>query len=876
MKKLFTTILSTIVLLAAGSTVVKAQCTASQLNWDYLDYLVTSGSYSGFVSSARASSQRFTIGTNLVSIAASTSNFTLGGENTTHTGNLAGYTGSDVQYTPTASGDSVVITFDQTVVNPNFTLYDIDRAAVYTISARDASGANVNVTVNFQAPTILTLGGTPTFSTVTATNTSVANTSNDGSATISFPGLVVKTVKVEITNRGTTGGGNSLEFWLSDINACVTGSFPASYRAISQPFTGMPAYILTVMNNQFMLLDPATGNVKPYFTDPGWTNMNGMAYDPYKRILYYTYSLRATAPGGNAGTRTIYKYSVDNETISTFVADVNAAPLNIPTYDPGVTSGSASFYNGSLYFGVEASNAARTSGRENTVWKIDFAADSITPVRASQVYAARVDTTVGFSNNLIHDWSDIGVTNSGTLYDFDGARDDSMYYHFNLMTGQRTEFLPGGTGNIGPKQTAIDWQENVYNMGGLPTDAASALNIGGYIVPYNYNGTVNNAQNRLVFTNPGPTYPTGSWGDAGEAFRPTCDFGDAPATYDPNPLSPAVHEKDDNIRIGATWDREWLKTSSALANADGTDEDGLAFVPFMLPGAGSFLTQVSVFNNKGVPATLIAWLDYNGNGIFDAAEAITPIAVPSSGSNQSVYLYWPSVPNSFSIGQSTYLRIRLTTGSMTSSNATGYYGDGETEDYRVLVDNYPLKADLLSFDAKIALNNTVELKWISTGEENFKGYEIQRSADNINWSTLEFINAKGNGLAAENNYAYNDLRPLTGKSFYRLKLVSGDGKYKNSEIRTLTFKKGIQQIGLSPNPAADKAVMSVIVSLDAPAAILVTDISGKIVYKQSAFLRNGVNNIDLPVVKQLGSGTYFVQVTVNDERLTKKLVIKSN
>jgi GEVED domain/Secretion system C-terminal sorting domain len=879
MKKLFTSILFAIVLIASAATAVKAQCTAAQLNWDNLDYLVTSGSYSAFVTNAQASSQNFTIGTNRVNIAASTTNFTLNGENTTHTGDLATYTGNDVEFFPIASGDSVVITFDQPVTNPNFTLYDIDKSAVYTITARDASNAPVVLTIGFQATTILTLGGTPTVRTITATNVDIPNNQNDGSATVSFPGLSVKTINITITARGTGGGSPSREFWLSDINACVTGSFPTSFRGISQPFTGMPAYVLTVRNNEFYLLDPATGKAKSYFTDPGWTNMNGMGYDPYKRILYYTYSLRASAPGGTAGTKTIYKYSVDNETISTFVADVTAAPLNIPTYDPGVTSGSASFYNGSLYFGVESSDGSLTTGRENTVWKIDFAADSITPLRASQVYASRVDSNISGTDRLIHDWSDIGVT-KGILYDFDGSRGDSMFYHFNLMTGQRTEFLPSGAGNIGPKQTAIDWQENVYNMGGLPTDATSALNIGGYIVPYNYNGTVNNAQSFLVSTNPGPAYPTGSWGDCSEAFRPTCDFGDAPASYDPVALSPAVNEKDTAIRIGATWDREWLKTSSALANGDGSDEDGLAFVPIFSRTAGTYLAQVSVYNNTGGNATLIAWLDFNANGVFDAGEACqAPPVVTSMASMQNRYLYWPSAPTTIPNGSYTYLRIRLVRGSsgMTNSNPTGYYDNGETEDYRVLVDNYLLKADLLSFNAKIITNNTVELKWNSSGEENFNGYEIQRSADNINWSKLDFVNAKGNGLASENAYSYNDLRPLTGNSFYRLKLVSGDGKFKNSDIRTVAFNKGIQQITLSPNPAgADNVILSITTSFDASAAITLTDITGQIVHRQINAVKKGINSIDLSVTKRLPGGMYYVQVAINNDRITKKLVIKSN
>lgn len=83
------------------------------MNWDFLDYLVSTGSYSGFVTNARAGTQHFMMGTTRVSIAAAIPSFTLAGENATHTCDLAGYTGQDVQYTPTVNNDSVVITFDQ-------------------------------------------------------------------------------------------------------------------------------------------------------------------------------------------------------------------------------------------------------------------------------------------------------------------------------------------------------------------------------------------------------------------------------------------------------------------------------------------------------------------------------------------------------------------------------------------------------------------------------------------------------------------------------------------------------------------------------------------------------------------------------------------
>ncbi len=863
MKKTFTQIVCRWLFFLFLSNPSFSQCpvgyTQSQMNWDYLDYLMTTGSYSGFVTNVMASNQHFMMGTTRVSIAAATPSFTLIGENATHTGELVGYTGQDVQYTPTINNDSIVITFDQVVTNARFALYDIDNIASFRISARDAAGAALNPTITLQASTILVLGGTPPAPTVgTASTTNLANNSNMGSAIISVAGPV-KVIKIVILNRG-----NDPVFWMSDINGCVSGSFPNNWRNISRPFTGMPAYILTVEDNNFLMLNPANGRAKPLFTDPGWTNVNGMAYDPVNRILYYTFSLTTNS----LANKTIWKYNVDAETIGTLVPDVTAA-LGIPTYDQGVESGSASFYNGYYYFGVESSNSARTSGRENTVWRIEFDAVQ-NPTRATQVYATRSDSTIGSTNTLIHDWSDVGVTNNAMMYDFDGAASDPEWYHFNLMTGQRIEFTPSGTGINHPRQLAIDWAENVYNQGNILATTPS----NGFIVPYNYNGTVNAAQNYTVTLNGVP--PSGSWGDCSEAFRPLCDFGDAPASYDPDPWSPAVHERDTALRIGPTFDREWNKISSLPANADGADEDGLAYVPIFSPTSGSYLAQVSVYNNTGGNSTLIAWLDYNGNGTFDAGEACQTIPpIPSSPAAQNRFLYWPSAPTPIPNGSYTYLRIRMTRAihGMTNANPTGYYEDGETEDYTVLVDAYPLKVDLLSFDAKLLIDNKVKLDWTTSGEENFNGFEVQRSADNINWTVLHTVSATGNGNALENDYFYADLNPLPAKSFYRLKLISGDGKFIYSEVRTITVKNEIQRITISPNPASNEGTLSIYSLVDKDALVNIFDISGKLVYRQTIAVSKGTNNVNLSIIEKLNSGIYMVQLSMDDEQMTEKLII---
>ena len=856
-----------------------AQCgagyTQAELNWDYLDFLPSNSAtfYTPFyVAGITPYNQNFSMGPRRINFQTTTS-VTLNGENATNTADAGSFAtpGQDVQFTTTITGNSTItINFDIDVQNVKFSLFDLDNSQRVTISAANAALVAQNITITkanaASGITIAGSGGT----TPVATGIAGAYTGADNNGTINVSiASDVKTIVITLYNAAG-------DTWLSDIDACVTGSFPNNWRAISRPFTGMPSYILTVMDSTFYILDPATGKTQFLYRDPGNEFINGMAYDPVHRLLYYNYTQTGT------GTRTVYRYDIDTELRSIWVTDVNTAPLFIPTYTQGVESAAASFYDGFFYFGVEGNKTsgtgANTTGRENTIWKIELDAAQ-NPVRASQVYATRVDSVVAGNPALIHDWSDVGVTNNGMMYDFDGAPAVSgnvmaNFYHFNMMTGQRVDYLATGTGINVPRQLAIDWQENVYDMGNVGNSPSD-----GFIVPYNYNGTINPAQNKVV-TFKGVNL-NGNFGDCSEAFRPYCDFGDAPASYDPDPWSPAVHERDTALHIGPTFDREWSKTSSALANADGADEDGLLYVPIFSPGYNTYAASCTVYNNTGETATLVAWMDYNGNGYFDNGEACqTQALVPSTPVLQSRFLYWPTAPSALANGTYTYLRIRLVKTSslpaLSNSTPTGYYDNGETEDYRVVVDNFPLSVNLVSFNVKVIAPNNAELIWKSSDEENFSRYEIQRSMDNNNWLSIDTVAAKGNAATGETSYTYNDLKPAKGKSYYRLKMISADGKYRYSDIKTITIEEGIEQMIISPNPATDNINISINSYSNEQVTIIISTIDGKTVHTQRALVKKGINNLGIPINKKMSSGSYLVRIEMNEQVFTQKLIINKN
>lgn len=852
---------------------VNAQCplgyTQDSLNWDHLDFLPSNNArYTGFYPSAAFPyNQNFAIGPRTLNFTMSpTTNFTLDGENGTNTAHAGSFasSGDDVQFTTTSvTNHTVTMTFDIDVANVKFSVFDLDVNQQVNITATDALGTGQIITIaKANAGSAITIGGSGTVSaTATGPAAGYANNDNNGAINITVASPVSRVV---ITLNNAAG-----DIWLSDIAACVTGSFPSSYQQISRPFTGQPQYVLTVVNNNIYYTDPANGNAYFLFNEPGHDRLNSMAYDPYRRAVYYTYSLTDRVGLNPQNDKALKKYDVDTKTISVVIPNVNT--FGIPTYESGVESGAATFYNGSLYLGIEGytgttGSGAYAAGRKSTIWKISFDVSGNPIAPAAQVFGVTSDNGVNAAN--IHDWSDFGISN-GILYDFDGSTGGGTdFYHFNLMTGVRTRYAPSG---VVPRQVSIGWDERLYNV-----DATIAR----------YNGTNGIvAGTTFNITSPlGPTIPVGSsasWGDAAGPYRPFLDFGDAPASYDPDPLSPACHDtltpniagKRTKLKLGADEDVEWLK--KGVTTVEDNYEDGLTFVPIFGSMTGSYQAQVSVFNNSGSNATLIGWLDFNGNGLFDAIESSVAVNVPSLAGSQSFWLNWPSTPSTLPNGSYTYLRLRITSASynMTANNATGYYNRGEVEDYRVVVDNLPLPVTMISFDAKLINNSKVKLAWSANEDISFAGYEVQRSPDGKNWEYVTFVPSSHSDGIQE--YELTDNNSYKSTSHYRLKLNETNGQYKYSVVRLVKISGPSVLISLFPNPARDRATITITGDVSGQIAdISIIDAKGTRLSSQKVILAAGNNSVELPVQPSWSSDIYIVQVNTDGMIVNKKLVLR--
>lgn len=157
----------------------------------------------------------------------------------------------------------------------------------------------------------------------------------------------------------------------------------------------------------------------------------------------------------------------------------------------------------------------------------------------------------------------------------------------------------------------------------------------------------------------------------------------------------------------------------ALPKVAGPLGAGYANVPAPKPGATYTIGTVACTG----PAQIAGWIDFNGNGVFDASEK-SNVASCSSGFS-SVALTWtvPTVAGGFLAQPSTYMRLRAASLAASITNASSSSPDGEVEDYRLALPAFitvtkttlgPVGSDVGGPFAFVATNTTDSFSNVTT------------------------------------------------------------------------------------------------------------------------------------------------------------------
>lgn len=180
----------------------------------------------------------------------------------------------------------------------------------------------------------------------------------------------------------------------------------------------------------------------------------------------------------------------------------------------------------------------------------------------------------------------------------------------------------------------------------------------------------------------------------------------------------------------------------------------------------------------------------------------------------------------------------------------------------------PIK--LSAFNGRLSTESEATLTWTSSLEENSFQYEVQRSADGKNFTTVGTVKAAGTSLEAI-KYSFKDPLPGTGGFFYRLNMRDIDDKTELSKVVYVNNKKGSDIITkIFPNPFTSEVQLigATSADLNTPGNVRIFNMQGQLVN----FRIVGANAIAID--PNAAKGVYFLKFrnSTNTMESTFKLI----
>ncbi|MER3498131.1 MAG: hypothetical protein C4308_05570 [Chitinophagaceae bacterium] len=178
-----------------------------------------------------------------------------------------------------------------------------------------------------------------------------------------------------------------------------------------------------------------------------------------------------------------------------------------------------------------------------------------------------------------------------------------------------------------------------------------------------------------------------------------------------------------------------------------------------------------------------------------------------------------------------------------------------------------LPVSLLNFSG-ILKGDAIKISWSTASEQNTNYFDLQKSSDGINFSSLTHVPTAGNS-STKKNYEYTD-NQVNEYNYYRLKIVDNDGMFVYSKVILLKQPAARQQVWVTGNPFHS----SIRIKLSKlPQEKITCELVSMTGTKMLSQQLNAATEIVLDISKlNLPAGPYVLKVTADRKQFSFKLI----
>jgi PQQ-dependent dehydrogenase (s-GDH family) len=170
-----------------------------------------------------------------------------------------------------------------------------------------------------------------------------------------------------------------------------------------------------------------------------------------------------------------------------------------------------------------------------------------------------------------------------------------------------------------------------------------------------------------------------------------------------------------------------------------------------------------------------------------------------------------------------------------------------------------LPVEFLYVRGQLLTDRTIRVSWDANTTPDHAYFVIEKSLTNSSFTQI--------GRTAGGPNSFIDISPNVGNNYYRIKQVNADGRSVYSKIVNVVYNNASLLLTLYPNPVKDVLNLRISSLKTDNINIQITDVQGRIVYKQTKAISGGsISEIQVDT-KTWAAQLYSIRITGSDNQV---------
>jgi hypothetical protein len=167
----------------------------------------------------------------------------------------------------------------------------------------------------------------------------------------------------------------------------------------------------------------------------------------------------------------------------------------------------------------------------------------------------------------------------------------------------------------------------------------------------------------------------------------------------------------------------------------------------------------------------------------------------------------------------------------------------------------------------------IQVEWNNQTETNVSRYEVERSANGVQFANAATLLPSSNRGAA--SYTWFDYSPLNGNNFYRVKVLGKGGEIEYSQVMKVAIGKSGGAISIYPNPLKGNILNVQLTNIEqGNYTMRVYNAQGQQVFSKQIDHAGGSTTQALDIGQKTSSGIYVLKIFSGDKVIEQETFMR--